>query len=136
MVIGGGHERRLEDLEPLIAWYGADPVGAATYVLEPGCCELVSINTVPSARRHGAGSALLNAVEQAGRAAGAERLRIYTTNDNLDALRFYQRRGCRIVAVRPGAVDEARVMKPSIPEVGDSGIPIRDVLELEKALVT
>ena len=58
-----------------------------------------------------------------------------TTNDNVDALRFYQRRGYQIVAVRPGAVDEARrTLKPTIPEVGRSGIPMRDELTLEKRL--
>jgi hypothetical protein len=54
-----------------------------------------------------------------------------TTNDNLAALRFYQRRGMRLVAVHAGAVAEARRLKPSIPLVGQHGIPIRDELELE-----
>ena len=31
-----------------------------------------------------------------------------TTNDNLAALHFYQRRGFRLADLRPGAVDEAR----------------------------
>jgi len=135
-VVSGGRERRLDDLDTLVAWYGADTVGAATYVFDGDCCDLVTIDTVAGARRHGAGSALLSAVERAGHSAGAERLRVFTTNDNLDALRFYQRRGYRIVSVRPGAVDEARVMKPTIPEVAENGIPIRDELELEKPLAS
>lgn len=58
-----------------------------------------------------------------------------TTNDNLDALRFYQRRGFRLVALHAGAVDAARAtLKPSIAEVGDHGIPIRDELVLEREL--
>ena len=59
---------------------------------------------------------------------------VITINDNLDALRFYQRRGMRLVAVRPGAVDEARRLKPSIPVIGAQGIPIHDELELELRL--
>ena len=63
------------------------------------------------------------------------RLWLITTNDNLDALRFYQRRGLRLAALRPGAVDESRAaLKPSIAEVGEYGIPIRDEIVLEKAL--
>jgi hypothetical protein len=31
-----------------------------------------------------------------------------TTNDNLEALRFYQRRGFVLSALRPGAVDDSR----------------------------
>jgi hypothetical protein len=56
---------------------------------------------------------------------------LITTNDNLDAIRFYQRRDMRIAAVAPGAADEARRIKPSIPEIGDYGIPIRDEITLE-----
>jgi hypothetical protein len=35
-------------------------------------------------------------------------LRVTTTNDNLEALRFYQRRGFKMTGLRPGAVDRAR----------------------------
>jgi hypothetical protein len=58
---------------------------------------------------------------------------VLTTNDNVDALRFYQRRGFRLAELHPGAVDEARArLKPEIPRVGDHGIPLRDELMLEK----
>ena len=67
--------------------------------------------------------------------AGCASVWLTTTNYNLDALRFYQRRGFRLVRVRPGAVDEARqTMKPEIPEVGSFGIPMRDELDLERRL--
>ena len=32
--------------------------------------------------------------------------------------------------VRPGAVDEARLLKPAVPRIGDHGIPIRDKIDL------
>jgi hypothetical protein len=53
-----------------------------------------------------------------------------TTNENLPALRLYQRTGFRLVELRPGAVDQARSRKPSIPKTGHEGIPIRDELDL------
>jgi ribosomal protein S18 acetylase RimI-like enzyme len=56
----------------------------------------------------GVGRQLLDAVAASARAAGAARLLVMTTNDNLAALRFYQRRGFRLADLRPGAVDEAR----------------------------
>ena len=66
------------------------------------------------------------------RPSGARRLWLITTNDNVDALRFYQRRGFRLVRVHAGAVDRSRAaLKPGIPEAGDHGIPLRDELELE-----
>ncbi len=131
-MITRGRVHRLADLHALIAWDGDTPVGAATFHVEGPDCELVSINaTHPGA---GVGAALLQAVEDAARDAGCERVRLITSNDNLDALRFYQRKGYRLVAVYPGAIDEARRLKPTISLVGEYGIPIHDELELEKRL--
>jgi len=93
---------------------------------------VVSIDAV--VKGAGAGTVLLAAaVEQAERA-GLRRLWLVTTNDNLDALRFYQRRGMRMVKVTPGALDESRRIKPGIPLVGDFGIEIHDELRLEMRL--
>ena len=67
--------------------------------------------------------------------AGCRRLWVVTTNDNLGALRFYQRRGFRLAALRPGAVDASRaLLKPEIPSLGNDGIPLRDEIELELSL--
>jgi GNAT superfamily N-acetyltransferase len=108
-------------------------VGHAAYRINGPDCDLVVIDS--QLQGSGVGSALLAAVEAAARGAGCERVTVDTTNDNLDALRFYQRRGFRIVAVRPGAVDEARrMLKPAIPEVGSEGIAMRAELTLEKTL--
>ena len=64
--------------------------------------------------------------------AGCDRLRVVTTDDNVDALRFYQRRGFRLAELRPGAVAEARQsLKPEIPLTGAYGIELRDEIELE-----
>ena len=52
------------------------------------------------------------------------KVRFTTTNDNVDALRFYQRRGFRLAELRPRAVDQAREQRPEIPRVGDYGIPL------------
>ncbi|HET8627512.1 MAG TPA: GNAT family N-acetyltransferase [Thermomicrobiales bacterium] len=131
-MVAGGRTLRLDRLTALLAWAGAARVGAATYVVEGDDCELVSLNAVAAGR--GVGTALLAAVEAAARAAGCRRVRLITTNDNLDALGFYQRRGYRLVALRPGAVDEARHLKPTIPAVGEHGIPLHDELELAKML--
>jgi GNAT superfamily N-acetyltransferase len=78
----------------------------------------------------GAGTALVEAVESK-----AERPWVLTTNDNVDALRFYQRRGFRLKQLRPGAVDESRRrLKPEVPEAGEYGIPLRDEIVLEKEI--
>lgn len=83
----------------------------------------------------GIGSALVEAAIDLARADGCERVWLVTTNDNVDALRFYQRRGFRLVELHPGAVDMSRAtLKPSIPEVGEHGIPLHDELVLERRL--
>lgn len=64
-------------------------------------------------------------------------LRVTTTNDNLDALRFYQRRGFELVELRATAVERSRAaLKPSIPARGYYDLPIRDELELVRRLAT
>jgi ribosomal protein S18 acetylase RimI-like enzyme len=65
------------------------------------------------------------------REVGCKRLWLITTNDNLHALRFYQRRGMHIAAVHVNALEESRRIKPEIPLMGMDGIPLRDEIELE-----
>jgi hypothetical protein len=84
--------------------------------------------------RRGIGAALIEAVKGAAVGAGCERLWLITTNDNTHALRFYQKRGFALVALRANAVAASRQLKPEIPHLGNDGIPIRDEIELEVAL--
>jgi GNAT superfamily N-acetyltransferase len=76
---------------------------------------------------------MVEAVEQLAAGQGCTRLWVITTNDNVGALRFYQRRGFCLVAVHRGAVDRSRTnLKPEIPVAGAYGISLRDEIELEK----
>lgn len=110
-------------------------VGLVTYRPDGADCEVSTLYVVESWR--GVGTALMEAVVDAARHAGCRRLWLVTTNDNVDALRFYQRRGFRLAQLRAGAVDESRTrLKPSIPEVGDHGIGIHDEIVLERRLDT
>ncbi|WP_405579775.1 GNAT family N-acetyltransferase [Streptomyces sp. NBC_01092] len=129
-----GHSTVYDALElpALLAERDGEVVGLLTYALGRDGLEVVTVDArVP---RIGVGSALLAAAAETARDAGAERVWLVTTNDNLDALRFYQRRGMRIVDVSPGAVDAARSLKPSIPATGAYGIPLHDEITLELRL--
>jgi GNAT superfamily N-acetyltransferase len=125
---------RLEDaLEhpALIAEREGRLVGVLTYVIAGGDCEVLTLHAAE--RWGGIGSALVERAEELARTRGCRRLWVLTTNDNVDALRFYQRRGFRLAELHAGAVDEARAtLKPELPEVGDHGIRLRDELILEK----
>jgi GNAT superfamily N-acetyltransferase len=105
------------------------PIGLVTYRIEGYECEIVTMNSLTE--RLGVGTALLNAVETV--AAKCRRLWLVTTNDNTYALRFYQKRGFRIVAVHCNALERSRELKPEIPLYGVDGIRIRDEIELEIA---
>jgi GNAT superfamily N-acetyltransferase len=114
----------------MLAWADGELAGVATYVVGDGECELLTLYA--GTRFAGVGSALLAAVRDVARTASCTRLWVVTTNDNVDALRFYQRRGFRLARLRPGAVDESRrTLKPEISMTGAHGIPLRDELELE-----
>lgn len=119
-------------LPGLVAWRAGERVGLLTCCLAGDSCEIVSLDSLVEGA--GIGSALVAAAQDTARAAGCRRLWLITTNDNLPALRFYQKRGFRLVAVHVGAVDEARRLKPEIPAVGLDGIALHDELELELAL--
>jgi GNAT superfamily N-acetyltransferase len=94
--------------------------------------ELMTLDAIRT--NQGIGTALIEALISKLRGEMVTVLKVTTTNDNLDALRFYQRRGFRITQVRPGAVDKSRSIKPSISLIGEHGIPIRDEIELERQI--
>jgi uncharacterized protein YhfF/GNAT superfamily N-acetyltransferase len=107
--------------------------GVLTWTVADGSMEVLTLHA--SSRWTGTGSALIAAARRVAEASGAQRLWLVTTNDNVDALRFYQRRGFRLTRVAPGAVDRSRAtLKPRIAEVGAHAIPLRDELELEMAI--
>jgi len=107
-------------------------VGLLTYRLDNGGMEILTLNSTQVGQGIGT-SLMLSAIERA-RSDSVDRIWLTTTNDNLRAIGFYQRLGFRIVQVNIGAVDEARKIKPQIPEIGERGIPIHDEIVLELAL--
>jgi len=111
---------------------GNDIVGLITYDIDNYECEIVTLNSFK--RNMGIGTALVNKVKEIAKLEGCTRLWLITTNDNVDAIRFYQTRKFRMVAVYRGAVDRSREIKPQIPDTGCYGIPIHDEIEMELLL--
>jgi len=118
--------------EQLEGFVNEDWTGLVTYVTGADGCEIISLDALKEGS--GIGTALIEAVvDEAGRR-GCRRVFLSTTNDNLLALGFYQRRGFELVCIRRGAVAESRKRKPGIPLIGDNDIPLRDEIELELRL--
>ena len=135
--LGGRRQARrgeiIDVLEPGLGLIAGDGLGLLTYRFEGDGMELTAIAAWPRGR--GTATALVNALMEIARARAVARIRVVTTNDNLDALAFYQRRGFRLAELRVGAVDEARrTIKPGIPLIGEHGIELRDELELAMAV--
>jgi ribosomal protein S18 acetylase RimI-like enzyme len=121
-----------QDLPGFVALYESEKVGLVTYNITGANCEIVTIDSIrPSS---GVGTALIEAVKDTATKSGCKRLWLITTNDNLNALRFYQKRGFMLVAVHRNALELSRTLKPGIPLIGRDGIPLRDEIELELIL--
>jgi GNAT superfamily N-acetyltransferase len=90
----------------------------------------VALATDPMWQRSGVGGHLVAEAELLARRLKLTRLVVATTNDNLPALYFYQRRGYRMTAFVPESV----VMHTHQEIAGFAGIPVRDEIRLEKRL--
>jgi ribosomal protein S18 acetylase RimI-like enzyme len=132
IMVTRGKIHRADDLPGFIAVYNGELAGLLTYDIARNECEITSLNSLVESK--GIGSALVNAVKDAAAATGCRRLWLITTNDNTAALRFWQKRGFRLVAIYPEAIAQSRRIKPEIPLTGSDGILIRDEIELEIVL--
>jgi len=128
LVISRGQAHDASKLPGFVALYDGKEVGLVTYRIDGQECELVTLDSWQE--NIGVGTILIESVKLEARKAGCSRLWLITTNDNLHALGFYQKRGFHLIAVHPDAIIESRKIKPAIPEIGMHGIPLRDEIEL------
>jgi GNAT superfamily N-acetyltransferase len=132
----GGEEMIVHDQifrpEQLDGFVTEDWTGVVTYIIHEDQCEILSLDRLQQGL--GIGTALIHAVVNEAQGRKCRRLFLSTTNDNLRALGFYQKRGFELAGLRRGAVNESRKIKPGIPLVGQNGIALRDEIELEMLL--
>lgn len=129
-VVSQGVIHNARDLQHgFVAVRDDERVGLVTYEITGDSCEIVSLNSVHQFT--GIGTLLIGAVKNVALQAHCKKIWLTTSNDNMNGLRFYQKRGFELVAIHRGAVTEARKLKPEIPLIGDNEIPLRDEIELE-----
>jgi predicted N-acetyltransferase YhbS len=93
--------------------------------------ELKSMAVADGRRGTGIGRALVESAIEAGQARGATRLVVATATADIDNLRFYQRRGFRMLSIERDAFDAAS----GYPEtIHIDGIPLRDRIWLDQEL--
>jgi len=131
-IVSKGKVHDINELPGIIAIHKNNRVGLIFYDIIGGECEIVSLNSLKE--NIGIGTALLKEIERTSALQGCKRLWAITTNDNIDALRFYQTKGFKIVAIHLNALEQSRRLKPEIPFLGSNDIEIRDEIELEKTL--
>ncbi|MFS0656498.1 GNAT family N-acetyltransferase [Bacillus sp. 179-C3.3 HS] len=106
--------------------------GFITYIIKDQVCEIISLDSIKEGE--GIGTSLIQEVEKRAIKETCKLLQLVTTNDNLDALKFFQKRGFVLSHIINNAVEKARKIKPEIPFIGHYGIPIRDEIVLIKKL--
>ncbi|MGO1988211.1 GNAT family N-acetyltransferase [Mammaliicoccus vitulinus] len=129
MIISTG-TYQLSKLPGIAAYEDGQILGLITYKTYEDHVEIISLDSF--LQNKGIGSKLLKSLEQTCEKKQITRITVITTNDNINALKFYQKRGYRIKQVLPNAVEKARQLKPTIPLVAENGIAIKDEIELEK----
>jgi ribosomal protein S18 acetylase RimI-like enzyme len=107
-------------------------IGLVTYVIKDNEIEVISLDSLQEGK--GIGSSLMKKVEYIAKQKKLQVVSLITTNDNLNALKFYQKRNYRITSIIPNGVNKARNLKPSIPLIGHDEIPLNDELILKKIL--
>ena len=112
-----------------VAAKDGDVAGYILYHMADTDCEITVLESLLPGR--GIGSKLIDAVVQEAEKAGCRRIWLITTNDNTNAIRFYQRYGFVLKEVHIDTMDKARKLKPQIPATGIDGIPIAHEFEFE-----
>ena len=127
-----GESIDLGEAEGYYACEDDEITGLITYRITGKEMEILSLDSLQEGK--GVGTGLLSTVISAAMKAGIQRIRLITTNDNLAALRFYQKRGFDMCRLYCNALDHARKIKPEIPLIGMDGIPLKHEIELEMIL--
>ncbi|OLS29209.1 MAG: Mycothiol acetyltransferase [Candidatus Thorarchaeota archaeon AB_25] len=131
-IVTRGTIHQADSLSGFLAEVENQNVGVITWNVNESMLEIITLNVLR--QREGIGRALVNAVIGEAESLKCSRVWVITTNDNNQAVQFYQALGFKVIAVHKGAVNESRKIKPEIPLIGIDGIPITDEIELEKIL--
>ena len=116
-------------LDGFVVLDGEKIIGLITYMIEENECEICSLNSFIEYR--GIGTNLINKVIEIAKENKCTRIKLVTTNDNIRAMKFYQRRGFVFSNIYKNAIENSRKIKPEIPMFAENGIPIRDEIEFE-----
>jgi ribosomal protein S18 acetylase RimI-like enzyme len=130
-IVAFGEPVGFDGVSILVAVMKGEVAGALVYRLLADALHIIALATDPMWQRTGVGGHLVAEAEVTAVGRGLRRVVLATTNDNLPALYFYQRRDYLITAFVPGAI-LPHLKTSTAPGFG--GIPIRDEIRLVKEL--
>ena len=111
IVVTRGISYEADQLPGFIAERNKKRLGLLTYNINNDELEIITLNAIEEGK--GVGTALLEEVEKLAKDRRCKRIWLITTNDNVDALRFYQKRGYEIKSIHRYAIEESRKIKPA-----------------------
>ncbi len=129
-IVAFGEVMDMDHMPALVAVMHDELSGALAYRPLGDALHIVALATDPMWQRSGVGGYLVADAELLARRLNLHRLVVCTTNDNLPALYFYQRRGYRLTDLVPDSV----IHHTQKEVAGFAGIPTRDEIRLEKRL--
>jgi ribosomal protein S18 acetylase RimI-like enzyme len=132
IIVTRGKIHTVEDVQGYAVIIDEEIKSLITYCIEKGECEIVSLDS--QIENQGIGTSLIEKVIETAKEHQCKRVWLITTNDNIKAIRFYQRRGFNIAGLYINAIQESRRIKPQIPLYGFDEIPILHEIEFEKVL--
>ncbi len=130
--VSRGKKYNIVELPGFISKQEGKIAGLITYNIAKKDCEIVTLNS--KIENEGLGTQLINKVINVARKNECKRVWLITTNDNVNAIRFYQKRGFDWIGFYRDAMVESRKLKSEIPWYGNDGIPIRHEIEFEYRL--
>jgi GNAT superfamily N-acetyltransferase len=129
-IVAFGEVMDIDQMPALVAILRTEPSGALAYRLFGDALHIVALATDPMWQRSGVGGHLVAEAELLARRLKLSRLIVSTTNDNLPALYFYQRRGYRLTHLVPNSITAHTHQQ----HAGFAGIPVSDEIRLEKRI--
>lgn len=123
----------MSKVDGIIALENEEIMGLLTYRICNKICEITSLDSLVEGK--GIGTTLIKRAIGIARECGCQKIIVVTTNDNIVAIRFYQKRGFDMAGFYRNSLADSRKIKASIPFVGDNGIPLKHEIEFEISFI-
>jgi len=129
IIVSRGKKYKVEDLEGILTYENEKIIGLGLYYIKNRECEIVLLEAL--FQKQGIGTKIIEKIKEIAITNKCKRIWLITSNDNINAIKFYQRRGFFISNFYKNAMEESRKLKPEIPLIGEYEIPIKDEIEFE-----